>query len=161
MRVRAVAVSSGIAFGFLISWAGLANPDRIRSMLLFEDWYLYPMFVSAVAVGFLGLHAMRGAGFRALVTRDLVTWTTTPLERKHVVGSVIFGLGWAIADACPGPIAAQLGFGQVWSLCTAVGVFAGIALYFQYEDRFTRRDDARSRRRSPARRRGAATARPW
>ena len=38
MRVRAVAVFAGIAFGFLISWAGLANPDRIRSMLLFDDW---------------------------------------------------------------------------------------------------------------------------
>ena len=108
MRMRAVAVSAGIAFGFLISWAGFTNPDRIRNMLLFEDWYLYPMFVSAVTVGFLGLRALRGAGFRALVTRDLVTWTTTPLERRHVVGSVIFGLGWAVADTCPAPIAAQL-----------------------------------------------------
>jgi uncharacterized membrane protein YedE/YeeE len=140
--VRVVAVLSGSAFGFLISWAGLSDPDRIRHMLLLEDWYLYPMFASAVLVGFLGLRALRGAGFRALVTRDLVAWTTTPLDRRHVVGSVIFGTGWAIADACPGPIAAQLGFGSVWSLCTAAGVVGGILLYLRQEERRAARSAA-------------------
>ena len=108
------------------------------------------MFVSAVTVGFLGLRALRGAGFRALVTRDLVAWTTTPLERRHVVGSAIFGVGWAVADACPGPIAAQLGFGQVWSLCTAAGVFAGIALYFRQEAAKAAQAPARARGETPA-----------
>jgi uncharacterized membrane protein YedE/YeeE len=131
MRVRIVAVAAGVAFGFMISWAGFGDPNRIRSMLLFEDWYLYPMFVTAVAVGFVGLRILRGTGARALVTRDLVAWTTMRPERRHVVGSLIFGAGWAVADACPGPIAVQLGFGAVWSLCTAVGVVAGIALYLR------------------------------
>ncbi|MFL5952551.1 MAG: DUF6691 family protein [Gaiellaceae bacterium] len=131
--IRAVSVGSGAAFGFLISWAGLSNPDAIRRMLLFEDWYLYPMFVSAVAVGFLGLRALRGAGFRALVTRDLVSWTSRPIDRRSIVGSVVFGTGWAIADACPGPIATQLGFGAVWSLCTATGVVLGIVFYLRRE----------------------------
>ena len=140
--VRLVAVSSGMLFGFLISWAGLSDPDRIRRMLLLEDWYLYPMFASAVLVGFLGLRALRGAGFRALVTRDLVAWTTTPLDRRHIVGSVVFGTGWAIADACPGPVAAQLGFGTAWCLCTAAGVVAGIVLYLRYEERRARRGAA-------------------
>ena len=130
-RVRAAATLLGTVFGFLISWAGFSDPDRIRAMLLFEDWYLYPMFVSAVGVGFVGLRALRGSGFRALVTHDLVAWTTTPPARRHVVGSVAFGLGWAISDACPGPIAAQVGFGAVWSLCTALGVVGGLALYFR------------------------------
>src|SRR5260370_118682 len=108
-------------------------------MLLFEDWYLYPMFVSAVATGFVGLRLVRGQ--RALITRDAVAWVSAPLERRHVVGSLVFGAGWAIADACPGPIAAQLGFGAVWSLCTAVGVVAGIELYL-------RRLEARQRPRA-------------
>jgi uncharacterized membrane protein YedE/YeeE len=132
--VRVVALAAGVAFGFLISWAGLSSPDEIRRMLLFQDWYLYPMFVSGVATGFLGLRALRGAGFRALVTRDLVRWTTAPPERRHVVGSLIFGLGWCVSDACPGPIATQLGFGAVWSLCTAVGVVGGIAFYLRRRD---------------------------
>lgn len=131
MSVRAVAVVAGVAFGFLISWAGLTDPDQIQAMLLFEDWYLYPMFVSAVAVGFVGLRALRGSGFRALVTRDLVAWTTAPPRQRHVVGSVLFGTGWAVADACPGPVAAQLGYASLWSLCTAAGVVVGIVLYLR------------------------------
>ena len=133
-RVRATALATGVAFGFMITWAGLSSPDAIRRMLLFEDWYLYPMFVSAVATGFVGLRALRGAGLRALVTRDLVSWTTSPPERRHVVGAAIFGAGWCVADACPGPIATQLGFGAAWSLCTAVGVVGGIALYLRRLD---------------------------
>ena len=49
-------------------------------------------------------------------------------RRNHVVGSVIFGLGWAVADACPGPIATELGQGVLWSLFTIPGVFGGIVL---------------------------------
>jgi uncharacterized membrane protein YedE/YeeE len=131
--IRTVSVLSGTAFGFLISWAGLSNPDAIRRMLLFDDWYLYPMFVSAVAVGFLGLRALRGAGIRALVTHDVVSWTTRPIDRRSVGGSLIFGTGWAISDACPGPVATQLGFGAVWSLCTALGVVLGIVVFLRRE----------------------------
>ena len=137
IAVRAVAVAAGIAFGFVLCWAGFADPDRIRAMLLFEDWYLYPMFASAVATGFVGLRLVRGQ--RALITRDAVSWVTAPPERRHVVGSLIFGAGWAVADACPGPIAAQLGFGAVWSLCTAFGVVAGIELYLRRGEALLRR----------------------
>ena len=139
MRVRALSVAAGLVFGFVISWAGFAEPDRIRQMLLFEDWYLYPMFVAAVATGFVGLRLVRGQ--RALITRDAVSWATAPPERRHVVGALIFGTGWAVADACPGPIAAQLGFGAVWSLCTAFGVVVGIEVYL-------RRVEARQRLRA-------------
>ena len=49
-------------------------------------------------------------------------------RRHHVVGSVIFGVGWAVADACPGPIATQVGQGVLWSLFTITGVVVGIVL---------------------------------
>jgi uncharacterized membrane protein YedE/YeeE len=49
-------------------------------------------------------------------------------RRNHVVGSVLFGIGWAVADACPGPIATQVGQGVLWSLFTITGVVGGIVL---------------------------------
>ena len=49
-------------------------------------------------------------------------------ERRHVVGSLLFGVGWAIADACPGPIATQLGQGVWWSLATIAGLAVGLRL---------------------------------
>ena len=44
------------------------------------------------------------------------------------MGSVTFGVGWAVADACPGPIATQVGQGVLWSLFTITGVVVGMVL---------------------------------
>jgi uncharacterized membrane protein YedE/YeeE len=138
MAIRALATVFGLAFGFLISWGQFTDPDRIRRMLLFEDWYLYLMFASAVAVGYVGVRVLRRARFRALLTGDPVSWETPRPERRHIVGSLLFGIGWAVSDACPGPIAAQVGRGFAWSLATAAGVFVGVFLYYRRAARATR-----------------------
>ena len=62
------------------------------------------------------------------MTRERISWTTARPERHHVVGSAIFGVGWGIANTCPGPVAAQLGQGAFWSVLTIAGIFAGIRL---------------------------------
>jgi uncharacterized membrane protein YedE/YeeE len=123
----------GVVFGFMLCWSTLARPDAIREMLLFEDWYLYGMFPLAVGTGFVGVRLLRRAGVRAVFTGTPIAWSRPETERRHIIGSVLFGLGWAVADACPGPIAAQVGRGLAWSLCTAFGMFAGIALIFRRE----------------------------
>jgi len=51
-----------------------------------------------------------------------------------VAGALIFGAGWAISDACPGPTAAQLGQGIGWSLFTIAGVVTGITLFSRRQE---------------------------
>ena len=63
-----------------------------------------------------------------MLTGEPVRWTTVRPRREHVVGSVLFGVGWAVADVCPGPIAAQLGQGMAWSLATTGGLVLGVAV---------------------------------
>ena len=65
---------------------------------------------------------------RAVLTGEPVGWVRQAPRRNHVVGSLIFGLGWGVADACPGPIATQVGQGVMWSLFTITGVVGGIVL---------------------------------
>jgi uncharacterized protein len=60
-----------------------------------------------------------------------VRWKVERPQRHHILGSVVFGTGWAIADACPGPIATQLGQGIWWSVFTIAGLVTGIALYLR------------------------------
>lgn len=131
MAARWAVAAVGAAFGFLISWGQFSDPDRIRAMLLLEDPYLYEMMFSAVAVGFLGLRALRRYRVPALATGRPVRWETEKPERRHLAGAAIFGLGWAIADSCPAPIAAQLAQGVGWSLFTIAGIFLGIELYLR------------------------------
>jgi uncharacterized membrane protein YedE/YeeE len=122
---RLVATLFGAGFGFVLAWAQLTDPDRIRQMLLLEDAHYYLMMATAFAAGTIGTRLLRARRARALVTHDLVTVEHAPLERRHVTGSVLFGLGWAITNACPGPIAAQLGQGLWWGLLTLAGFLVG------------------------------------
>jgi uncharacterized protein len=118
----------GIVFGVTLSWTGMSSPEVLREALLLDNAYLYLFFASAVATSTAGLWLLRRARVRALLTGEPVGWVREAPRRNHVVGSLIFGLGWAIADACPGPIATQVGQGVLWSLFTITGVVAGIVL---------------------------------
>lgn len=135
MAVRLAALAFGIVFGFAISWGQFTDPDRIRAMLLLADPYLYLMMATAVAVGFTGVRLLRRVRARALLTGEPVTWSVEPPQRRHVVGAAIFGLGWAVTDSCPAPIAGQLAQGVPWSLFTIAGVMLGIYAFFRRQER--------------------------
>jgi uncharacterized membrane protein YedE/YeeE len=134
MRVRVASVLLGAGFGFLLSWGQFIDPDRIRDMLLLRDAYMWEMFALAVAIGFVGLRAMRRAGTRALLTGRPVSWVTERPDRRHLVGAAIFGVGWAVSDVCPGPVAAQLGQGILWVLPLLAGVLLGINLFLRGQE---------------------------
>lgn len=138
MPVRAAAAAFGIAFGFLISWGQFTDPDRIREMLLLEDPYLYLMMFSAIAVAFAGTLLLRRIGARALLTGEPLSLDRTRPKRRHLVGAAIFGLGWAISDSCPAPVAGQLAQGVFWSGFTIVGIALGIVLYLRVQERSAR-----------------------
>ena len=65
-------------------------------------------------------------------------WETVKPERRHVVGSVLFGIGWGVAGTCPGPIATQLGQGIAWGIPTTVGLIGGILLFLRLQRRAQR-----------------------
>src|SRR5918912_446495 len=133
MSTRVAGAVIGVVFGVVLSWSGMTSPEVIRQGLLFQSSYLFLFFGAAVTTSFVGLWLLRRRAPRALLTGERVGWEPVPLQRRHVVGSVIFGVGWGLADACPGPIATQLGQGVPWSLCTAAGLIAGVWLYVRRE----------------------------
>ncbi len=137
MFVRFAAAAFGVAFGFLISWGQFTDPDRIRDMLLLEDPYLYLMMFSAIAVAFGVTWLLRRARARALLTGEPLSVDRAKPERRHLLGAALFGLGWAISDSCPAPIAGQLAQGVFWSVFTIVGIVLGIVLFLRRRERAT------------------------
>ncbi len=129
MPVRAAALGVGLAFGIVLSWSGMTSPDVIRGALLLEESYLFLFFASAVAVAALGLALLRRSGTRAVLTGAPIGWEPERPARRHIVGSLVFGLGWGVSDACPGPVATQVGQGIAWGLCTLAGVLVGVYLF--------------------------------
>jgi uncharacterized membrane protein YedE/YeeE len=129
MSARVTGGVVGAVFGAALSWTGMSSPEVIRQALLLEDSYLFLMFGSAVVTAFVGLRLLRALRARALVTGEQVSWTNSRPERRNVAGGLMFGTGWALSGACPGPVATQLGQGVAWSLFTIAGIVTGIVLH--------------------------------
>ena len=129
MAIRVTAAGLGVVFGFLLAWVGFSDPDAIRRMLLLEEAYLFLVFFAALATAFAGACLVRRARVRAVLTGEPVVWSTGRPQRRHVAGSIVFGAGWALSSACPGPIAVQAGQGMAWSAFTIAGVVLGLVLF--------------------------------
>jgi uncharacterized protein len=126
MKLRLAALALGAVAGFTFSWARLTDPNTFHRMLSLDSARIYLLMGAAVAVAFVGARLLRGR--RTLLTGEPIGWTTAQPTRGHLIGSVLFGLGWGISEACPGPTAAQLGAGRVLALAVAGGVLAGVRI---------------------------------
>jgi uncharacterized membrane protein YedE/YeeE len=116
---RAAGFAIGLVFGIVLCWSGMSSPEVIRQALLFEQSYLFLFMFSAIATATLGIRLLGKA--RAPVRERP--------QRRHVEGAVIFGIGWGVADACPGPVLTQVGQGIGWALFTFAGVVTGVYLF--------------------------------
>ncbi len=133
MRARVLGLLIGVVFGVLLCWSGMISPVVIREALLFEDSYLFLFFAAAVATATVGQLVVRRVMRRAVLIDTPVSWSLERPQRRHIVGSAIFGLGWGVADACPGPIATQVGQGIWWAVFTLAGVIIGVRLFLRSE----------------------------
>jgi uncharacterized membrane protein YedE/YeeE len=124
MRLRLASLALGIVAGFVVGWARLTDPNTFYRMFTFRSAFVYLLMGSAVAVAFVGARILRGR--RALITGDRIDWRSARPTRSHIVGSVLFGIGWGLTEACPGPTAAQLGGGRILALAVAAGVVVGV-----------------------------------
>jgi uncharacterized membrane protein YedE/YeeE len=92
---------------------------------------MFLFFASAVATAVIGLQLVRRYRERAVLTGAPIGWKPERPERRHVVGAAVFGLGWGLTGACPGPIATQIGQGIPWALFILTGVVAGVYLFLR------------------------------
>ena len=140
---RVAGLVIGIVFGVVLSWSGMTSPEIIREGLLFQSSYLFLFFGAAVSISFVGLWILRRRAPRALLTGERIGWEPVKPERRHVAGSLLFGVGWGVAGACPGPIATQLGQGIWWGVPTTIGLVGGILLFRRLQAR-TQTDGGRT-----------------
>jgi uncharacterized protein len=126
MNLRLAALALGVVSGFTFAWARMTDPNTFHRMLSLDSPRIYLLMGAAVMVAFVGARLLRGR--RALLTGETISWTATRPTRNHIIGSVLFGIGWGISDACPGPVAAQLGAGRVLAVAVAAGVLVGVRI---------------------------------
>ena len=128
MSVKLCGFAAGTGFGLVLSWARLTDPAVIRDMLLLRDAHVFLIMASAIAVAAIGCRLLRINATRSFVSGEPIQWTLIRPQTRHVIGSVLFGAGWAVAGTCPGPAAAMVGQGRLGGLAVAIGTVIGVML---------------------------------
>lgn len=131
------ALLSGLIFGLGLLVSGMADPGKVLGFLdLAGDWdpSLALVMGGAVAVGLLAfaLAKRRGATY---LGEPLQLPGSRAIDRRLVLGSTLFGIGWGIAGFCPGPALASLGTGSPKALLFVVGMLAGMGIFALLERR--------------------------
>jgi hypothetical protein len=118
----------GTYFGTILAKTQVASWFQIRDMFLFKSAYMYLVIASAIAVGAASLFIMKRLGART-VDGETIEIQKKPFHKGIVIGGTAFGMGWAVAGACPGPIYAQVGAGTPLAIVTFFGAMTGMYLY--------------------------------
>lgn len=108
----------GTGFGFVLTKSEAISWFRIQEMFRFQSFHMYGMILSAILVGIVSIQLIKRFKVRTL-SGDPITIEPKVFQWGNVIGGVIFGLGWALAGACPGPLYALAGSG-VWVMAVAL-----------------------------------------
>lgn len=125
----------GALFGFALSRAGATTYDYYAGLFLFRDFQLLQVIGTAVGVGVVGFALVRKFKPRSLLQRTPIQITPKPYKKTLIPGSVIFGLGWGLAGACPGTALVMLGEGKLGVVFTLIGLILGTYSYGIWETR--------------------------
>lgn len=125
------AFSAGLLFGLGLILSGMSNPAKVRGFLdLAGRWdpSLALVMGGAVAVGAVAFALVRRRG--RTVLGGSIRWPeATRIDRRLVIGALLFGMGWGVAGFCPGPaiVGAAAGYAKAWIFMAAM--LAGMAVY--------------------------------
>lgn len=118
----------GITFGFVLTKSEVISWFRIQKMFHFEEPYMYLIIGTAVVVGMTSVVILKKFGIKS-VTKEELNFSGKILNSGTILGGIIFGIGWAITGACPGPIFAQIGAGEYAAIATLIGALSGSLLF--------------------------------
>ena len=128
---------AGLVFGLGLIVSGMANPAKVLGFLdLAGPWDPSLAFVMAGAIAVAAVAfasaktrtvSVLGAGMKLSTSRDI--------DRRLVIGSVLFGIGWGVAGFCPGPGLVALGMGEIKALVFVVAMLVGMGIFELLERR--------------------------
>ncbi len=119
---------AGIGFGIVLVKAEVISWFRIQEMFRFESFHMYGVIGSAVVMGIISVLIIKATKARA-ITGEPITFAPKPYSKGLIIGGAMFGMGWAITGACPGPLYAQIGAGYPVIIATLLSAIAGTWVY--------------------------------
>jgi len=122
----------GIVFGIVFVKAEIISWFRIQEMFRLQSFHMYGVIGSAIVTGIISIQLIKRLNIKS-IHGETINIPTKVFKKGQVIGGFIFGLGWAITGACPGPLFAQIGSGYTVILVTLISALAGTWLYGKFE----------------------------
>ena len=125
----------GIVFGIVLIKSEVASWFRIYEMFQFDSFHMYGVIGSAVIFGIILTQVIKRMKIKSIDNKDLVFEDKDFLPKKYLLGGTIFGLGWALTGACPGPMFALFGAGYYSILIAIIFAILGTLTYGIIKDK--------------------------
>lgn len=125
----------GIFFGVIMYKSEAASWFRIYEMFQFGSFHMYGIIGSALVIGVIGVQVIKRNNIKPLDGSEMSLKPKNKSVARYLLGGILFGLGWALAGACPGPMYVLAGSGYISILIVIFGAIAGTFLYGLLRDK--------------------------
>lgn len=125
---------AGVLFGIILIKSEVVSWFRIQEMFRLQSFHMYGVIGSAVVVGAISVWLIKRFGIKTIHGEE-IKFSNKHFDKGQVIGGLIFGFGWAITGACPGPIFAQIGSGLTIAFVTLLFAIVGTWTYGLVRDK--------------------------
>lgn len=125
----------GIVFGIVMSKSEAISWYRIQEMFRFQSFHMYGIIGTAVILGVIGVQLIKKFKMRDFSGNEILFHPKEKSVVRYLIGGTIFGLGWALSGACPGPMVVNIGYGFLTMTIVFISSILGTFLYGLIKDK--------------------------
>jgi uncharacterized membrane protein YedE/YeeE len=125
----------GVFFGIVMSKSEVVSWYRIYEMFQFDSFHMYGVIGSAIVIGIIFVQLIKRTHMKSLVGTEISFTPKTRSIARYLIGGIIFGLGWALTGACPGPMFVLVGHGVGVMLVVIASAMLGTFTYGLLRDK--------------------------
>lgn len=119
----------GIVFGIVMAKSEAISWFRIQEMFRFQAFHMYGIIGTAVTLGVIGVALIKKFNIRDFHGNPILFLPKDKSVARYLIGGTIFGLGWALSGACPGPMVVNIGYGFLSMVVVFIFAIVGTYLY--------------------------------
>lgn len=119
----------GTLFGIVMAKSEAFSWFRIQEMFRFQSFHMYGIIGTAVTLGVIGVALIKKYKLRDINGNPIIFYPKEKSTARYLIGGTIFGLGWALSGACPGPMVVNIGYGYMAMIIVFVFAIIGTYLY--------------------------------
>jgi uncharacterized protein len=124
----------GVVFGIILIKAEVISWFRIQEMFRLQSFHMYGVIGSAVLVGMVSVWIIEKFNIKTIYG-ETIQFQPKRFNKGNIYGGLLFGFGWAMTGACPGPLFAQIGTGALVIIVTLLSAVAGTWVYGYFRER--------------------------